>query len=256
MNDHFLSTFKKEPPEAFSRKLYQHLLTMERKKRRATQSFTLAGVMLLLIITITLLVSPAVRVYAQEWIHQLGNLFLSNQPTYAEQFETQIQNGTMQETTQTGTVVPWQPPQQLSVAEASQKAGFTVAVITALPAKYDLLVRDVTLPNKDTPYTLATTTYRSGETTIVLVQHLYDPSAAAQTLPVGEAGIEEVLVSGEKGYWITKLRLSTYVNEDDQVEPMYANLLVWEKDGFEFRLQSTPGLPLDKIIAYAESLSD
>jgi hypothetical protein len=255
MNDHFLSTFKKEPSEAFSRALYQHLSVIEEKKRPATISFAFAGLMLLLSMMIILLVFPTARVYAQELIHKLGNLILSNEPTYAEQFETKIANEAIQNTVEKGPAISWQPPQLLSITEASQKAGFAIVEINRLPADYNLVVRDVWLPDNDNRFISVITTYQSQKSTLVLGQCSYEPNAPSKTLPVGEVGIKEVLVMGEKGYWVERLRLSTYVNEKNEVEPMYANLLVWEMDGFEFTLQSTPGLSLNTMLTYAESLS-
>jgi hypothetical protein len=45
------------------------------------------------------------------------------------------------------------------------------------------------------------------------------------------------------------------VDDQNAVAPQYANVLIWEKDGFEFRLQSTPGLSLEDMLKIAESIS-
>jgi hypothetical protein len=44
------------------------------------------------------------------------------------------------------------------------------------------------------------------------------------------------------------------VDDQNKVAPQFANILIWEKDGFEFWLQSTPGLSLEDMMKIAESI--
>ncbi|HEX2998318.1 MAG TPA: DUF4367 domain-containing protein, partial [Anaerolineales bacterium] len=74
-----------------------------------------------------------------------------------------------------------------------------------------------------------------------------------QTLPVGNATVTSITIQGVQGTWIEDLRLSTYVDENNKVALQSANILIWEKDGFEFQLQSTPGLSLEEMLRIAES---
>jgi hypothetical protein len=73
-------------------------------------------------------------------------------------------------------------------------------------------------------------------------------------MPVGDATVTGTTVQGVDGTWIEGLRLSTYVDDQNKVAPQFANVLIWEKDGFEFWLQSTPGLSLEDMLKIAESI--
>jgi len=116
-----------------------------------------------------------------------------------------------------------------------------------------LMARYVTLPGANNPFTCVTTTYSNGQQNLAFSQSVYQPGAASQTLPVGESPVVEITVQGVTGLWVENLRLSTYADENNQVAPQYANLLVWEKAGVEYGLQSTPGLSQEEMLLMANS---
>ena len=252
MNDQFLSNFQEPPRPEFADALYQRINAPMKAKlmQRWATGFALAA----LSVTLMLAFSPQARAYAQALILKIGNLFITHEPTYAEQFETRINSGTPTVTPASSPIpVEWQAPPLLTLEEASTQAGFSVADIANLPGNLPLMARYVTLPDANNPFTCVTTTYSNGQENLTFSQTVYQSGAASQTLPVGESPVVEITVQGVTGFWVENLRLSTYVDENNQVAPQYANLLVWEKAGVEYGLQSTPGLSQDEMLLIANS---
>ncbi len=209
-----------------------------------------------LILLLTLLLASPVRVYAWQGVINLGRIFFSNEPTYAEQFENRLNKGALSPTdAPDSTPVEWQALSLLSQMEATDQAGFQVYQISQLPGDFKMVVRYVTLPNEETLNTKVTTSYQSGEQMLVFSQTRSDSSdVSPQVLPVGDAAISEVALQNTTGTWISGLRLSTYVDEQNSVAAQYANVLAWNKDDFEFWLQSSPGLSLESMLEIAESI--
>ncbi len=251
MNDEFLNQQQPPRPE-FTAALYQRINT-PMKTSSPLRRFV-PGIALLALI-LTLVFSASVRAYAQEIFTQIGQWLISDEPTYAEQFETQI-NLETPTVHSTADPIPleWQAPPLLTLAEATAEAGFPVFEMTALPENLQLVARFVTLPDEENPFTRVTTTYHSSTANLVLSQTSYLPDASPQTLPIGESPTQPITVQEVSGLWIEALRLSTYVDDNNQVAPQFANLLIWEKDGFEFWLQSTPGLPQADMLAIANAI--
>jgi hypothetical protein len=208
-----------------------------------------------LILLFTLLLAPPVRVNAWQGVINLGRIFFSHEPTYAERFEDRINNEALPSTDALdSTAVEWQELSLLSQMEATNQAGFQVYQINQMPGDFKMVVRNVTLPNEETLNTKVTTTYQSGEQMLVFSQTRSDPDVSPQVLPVGDAEISEVDVQNTTGTWISGLRLSTYVDEQNTLVAQYANVLAWEKDNFEFWLQSSPGLSLENMLEIADSI--
>jgi hypothetical protein len=215
-------------------------------------AYALAGSLILLL---TLLLALPVRVNAWQGVINLGRIFFSNEPTYAERFEDRINNGALSSTdAPDSTAVEWQELSLLSQMEATNQAGFQVYQINQMPGDFKMVVRYVTLPNEETLNTKVTTSYQSGEQMLVFSQTRSDLDVSPLLLPVGDAEISEVVVQNTTGTWISGLRLSTYVDEQNTVVAQYANVLAWKKDNFEFWLQSSPGLSLENMLEIAESI--
>lgn len=269
MNDQFLYNFQEPPRPEFAEALYQRLNAPSQKltryqrikqfmeshailQKRLASGFSLA----LLILLAVLMFSPPARAYAQEIISRIGSLFISDAPTYAEQFENKLQEGLLP--TSDPNVEPefieWQPPALLTIAEAASQAGFEVYDLVDIPPGYELISRGVMQPDEGEGATRVSATWQSPQGPLVFSQTAWAAGAAPQTLPVGEAPAEKVSVQGVEGIWIEGLRLSTYV-ENNAVAPKYANLLIWEKDGFEFWLQSSAGLSQAEMLTIANSAS-
>ncbi|MEJ2710731.1 MAG: hypothetical protein P8074_24175 [Anaerolineales bacterium] len=268
MDDKFLSNFQEPPRPEFAEALYQKLNAPSQRlthyqrikqfmeshaifQKRLASGFSLA----LLILLAVLVFSPLGRAYAQEIFARIGNLFISDAPTYAERFENKLQEGLLPTSDPNAEpeTIEWQPPALLTVAEASSQAGFEVYNLVDIPAEYELIYRGIMPPNEDESATRVSATWQSPQGALVFSQtKVWAAGADPRTLPVGEAPAEKVSVQGVEGIWIEGLRLSTYV-ENNTVAPLYANLLIWEKDGFEFWLQSSAGLSQAEMLTIANS---
>jgi hypothetical protein len=252
MNDDFLNRFQKSPRPEFAATLYKRINQPMRTQNNVNLHLRTALIAVAFMLVSVLAFSPDARVLAMQGITQL-KLLLTHDPTYAEQYENKINSST---STATANPVPleWQAPPLLTLEEASAQAGFPAYQISDLPQNANMVARFVTLPDVINPFTRITTTCQSGETTFVLSQTSNEPDSTEQVLPVGDATVMEIIVQDVRGTWIENLRLSTYVDEQNNVAPQFANVLIWNKDGFEFRLQSTPGLSLDEMLKIAESI--
>ena len=255
--DEFLYSFRQKPRPEFAATLARRLATAAPAPRRwagrrVALGLSAAGMGLALAVCLW----PAGRAYALNVIVQLGHLIVSTEPTHAEQFEAARQTATEAPAAEASPApVAWQANVLLTREEAQAQAGFAIAQLGEAPAGLALVVRLVTPPGDDSPYTAGVTTYQGEGATLTLRQLAYAPNAAAEKLPVGEALVQEVSVGGQPGVWLEGLRLSTYVNEAEQVAPQFANLLVWQAGEFAFWLQTTPGLPLEAMRQLAEGLT-
>lgn len=253
--DGFLYDFRQAPRERFADELYRKI-DSKAQPAFSFPRFIAPGIALAVVLVGLMLVfSPPARAFAQNLIQQIGWLLISDEPTYAEQYETKLRTATgVEEQVLTPVAVEWQAPGILSMEEAEDLAGFTVSEIAEIPRDFNLIIRTVTVPDELNPFTAVVTTYQSIGATLTLKQLSYSSGSGEQTLPVGDSPVSEVTVQDSRGFWIEKLRLSTFVDENNQVAPAYANLLVWEKDGFQFWLQSTPGMPLEQMLKIANSI--
>ncbi len=254
MSDKFLSDFQEPPRPEFARSLYKRIHTPMKTQHAPVRRFALGTTLAALALTLTLVFSPTARAFASQLLAGIGNWFFSDDPTYAEQYEAQINSGETAADPVTAEPVDWQTPSLLTLADASAQAGFSVADLQGVPASLPLVYRFVTLPDEQNPFTRVTTTYCNDENSLVFTQTVYESGAEASTLPVGDAEVSEVTVQDVTGLWIENVRLSTYINADNQVEPKYANLLVWEVNGVEYWLQSTPGMSQADMLALANSV--
>lgn len=268
MDDKFLSNFQEPPRPEFVEALYQKLnapsqrLTRYQRIKQFMENHAIlqkrlaTGLSLALLIFLAALVfSPPVRAYAQEIISRIGNLIISDAPTYAEQFESKLQEGLLPTSDPNAEpeIIEWQPPALLTVAEASSQAGFEVYDLVDIPAEYELIYRGIIPPTEGEGATRVSATWQSPQGPLVFSQaRIWASGADPHTLPVGEAPTEKVSVQGVAGIWIKDLRLSTYV-ENNAVAPLYANLLIWKKNGFEFWLQSSAGLSQAEMLTIANS---
>lgn len=255
MNDDFLYKFRKAPKPEFVSSLYKNINSpMQTASHPGLQlkKLSLAGSLILLMI---LLLTPPVRASAWQGVINLGRIFFSSKPTYAEQFEDRMNNEAFPPTVAPdAAAMEWQAPPLLTQLEASNQAGFQALQISRLPADFEMVARYVTLPVDQTSAVKVTTSYQSGDQLLVFSQTRYEPGAQPLVLPVGDAAISEVTVQNTTGTWISGLRLSTYVDEQNTLVAKYANVLAWEEGNFEFWLQSTPGLPLENMLEIAESI--
>jgi hypothetical protein len=255
MNEQFLTSLQESPRKEFVDALYQKISRSEQPGYGRVRRLARWAVLAVISFALALGCLPPVRAYAQEWILQLSRLLISHQPTYAEQFEQSIQHQTPTVgEDETSAPIEWQAPPLLTLSEASLQAGFDCAEITRLSETFTLISRSVSLPTGEDQFTRVTTVYQSGVSVLVFSQTAYQPEAKAQSFPVGESPVTPLTVQAVEGIWIEHLRLSTYVEAHNQVAPQFANLLLWEKNGFAYWLQSTPGLSQEEMLTIANSV--
>ena len=255
MNDDFLNRFQKPPRIEFAATLYKRINQPMKTQKPASLRLRTAFIVVTVLLVAMFAFSPVVRAFARQGIIQLRQLLISHDPTYAEQFESRINSGTPTATLEPDLpTVEWQAHPLLTLEEASIQAGFPAYQVSDVPENASVVMRFVSLPDANNRFTRITTTYQSSETTLVFTQTSYESDSAEQVLPAGNATVTTVTVQGVQGTWIEGLRLSTYVDENNKVALQYANLLIWEKDGFEFQLQSTPGLSLEELLKIAKSI--
>jgi hypothetical protein len=222
-----------------------------RQTSRLALSVLLTGVLLVL-----LLFTP-LGTRAQEWIHKIDNLLFTHDPTFAEQFEESLTSGAPTATTDPQAVpVPWSANQSLTVDEAAELVDFAVCQPGYIPEGFHFSIRNVALPDQANPVASVTTVYlrdSSSTQNFVIIQRSMQESLSGE-MPIGDAQVTDVTVRGISGLWIEDLRLSTFVTEDNRVDPQYADLLIWEKNGFDFLIQTTADLPLETVLEIADSL--
>lgn len=254
-DDEYLYQFRQAPRREFSEALYQRLTRPQKPRFNSVLSYTIGISSLMIILGVGLLVLPPTRAFAQYLVHQLGNLFITNQPTYAEQYEALLRQPRSENIQPTNpSPIEWKSLGLLSLSEAENLAGFPVLELVTLSGDMTLKHRTVTQPDEQNPCISVISAYQSGKQKFVLRQSVCDPQTKALILPVGESPTKAVSVQGADGIWIENLRLSTSIDQNNQVSPEYANVLIWEKDGYQFWLQSNPGLSLEIILDLASTL--
>lgn len=252
-DDQFLYDFQQPPRPDFSRKLLGRMLRVEPARTVVLRRLAWGIFAAVFLLGLTSLIVPSARAYAQNLVYQIGHRLLTNAPTYAEQYEVALQTATPTASS-SPVAVEWQANPVLSMEEAGQQAGFTVAELTGVPEKMVLVTRMVNQPDAQNPYIVVISTYQSAGQTLTLRQLAYLPDIEAHTLPVGSSPIQEVQVRGSAGLWVESLRLSTYLTENMQVAPQAASLLLWSEAPFEFELHANPGLPLDEMLRLADAM--
>jgi hypothetical protein len=246
MSDEFLYQFQKQPSSQFTNRLYKHINEMPAKKTRVVRRLSYIMACVVLVMGLIMAFLPAARVYAQEMIYTIGQWIMDHRPTAAEQFEeTLAARDAQQYVAASNEVIEWQAPTWLTLEEAESKTGFLPVEISVDELVFVSLFRQV---NTNDESVSVTTVYQSNETVLSFRQTKVLSTDAVSELTVGDARVTEVKVDDLKGYWVEGLRLSTYVNDENKVEPKIANVLVWETDDFEFWLQSSPGLPLEDML--------
>ena len=255
MSDQFLYEFQKQPSTAFSNHLYDRINPSRTRIRKIIPGLAYGFGCFLLGLVLLFSVSPAVRVYAQEMIYRIGQWLISYQPTAAEQFENKLDAGEIGVSDTSGSEgIKWQAPVWMEVDEAEALVGFKVFQLELDNIKAEPLFREVQTDIVENTAAYVSTVYRIQGGNLVFTQTEIVTGHELTELPVGEAKVEKVALSDGEAYWIEGLRLSTYVNEENKVEPKYANILVWEDDGFELWLQTSPGFVLEDMLLLAQGI--
>lgn len=233
---------------------------------RQPATMILAVLTLLIVGTLTI---PPVRAFAQDVLKRIGNIIFTNQPSDAE-----IYVATMQSGTPTPTVDPSRlctdcqqvfESESLSIAEASQKAGFPVYSASYIPEGYVSSSSDVLFTGQtitvDTSYRMELDPplhdgLQMAGIIAIDQTHLLE-NATSWEKGIGEIPLVEVTIHGQQGVWIEQIPVYPFQDEEGEWDYARWNQLIWEEDGYNFVLQTNmPSdlLPLEELLKIAESL--
>ena len=238
-------------------------------KPQHLRRFSLAALAAAVLLVVVFLSVPPLRAAAENLFIQIGNMFINNNPTDAEEYVAVMQSGTP-----TPTLDPnWEctdcpEPQimgKLSADQASEQAGYQVLEPEYVPQGYELSTRDVL---KTGQTTTTSTDYRKE-----LEEPLHDgmqfagiiaigqTSFVAEAQPwessVGDVPIVEVTVRGNPGAWLEQIPVYPFQDAEGNWQYAYWNQLVWSEDGFNFMIQTNMPvdlLPMEEIIKIADSM--
>lgn len=260
MNDDFLTRLRKPPPREFaddlytriSRPMFTHRLNSNLFSRRVAFAMAMLG----LLLSATLLISPAARAFAGEQFRQIGALiFRQVDPDQALlQAEAASPVPTVPAPGDTT------PPQQTSLLEdASRLAGFSVVAPGYLPEGYEVDTVWSIDRRESGIYVVSTFRDAAKQQFLLLNQIRYAPGASFEQSLGSNETLSDVEVRGTAGLWITG-RLMTDPTDHTvgmQAEPkLYeTDLLVWQEGDITYHLFGN-GLSQAEMIRIAESLGD
>lgn len=244
------------PNPMFAHKLEMQLRMLHQKQKgekimRSTPLFrnlslTAAATLMLVLLV---LVIPPLNAFAQDILRQIGNLSLTNSPTFTER---ELNSDNSQDATSDTPLV------LLTLEEASNQAGFAVLIPDYVPTDFTLVYRVV---EESDSAKMVMTTYQPArnpkeDQSIWVYQGIVPDN---QEYPVGDAAVVDVTVRGLPGVWVenvvTGVEYSAAADHTNgQSTLLRSNFLFWEENGFLFAIQS-PVLGLDETLKVAESLN-
>ncbi len=227
-----------------------------------------ATLAVLAVLTLTI---PPLRVFAQEILQKIGNYLFVDQPTYAEQVVATLQSGTP-----TSTPDPMNACSNClqedrvslelaSQAEASRLAGFRVYMPEHIPAGFSA---DATTVLETEQTITATTSFRAElpleyqdsfltEAVLSLTQTQLKANAEPWIFETGGVEPEAVTLRGLEGAWVEGVAMQPYQDENGNWQYVRWNMLLWEEDNFQFRLQTNMPLQVltrEELLLVAESM--
>ena len=236
--------------------------------RRWSWAGTAAALVVLLAISLTI---PPIRVFAQEILQKIGNYFFVNESTYAEQVVATLQSGTP-----TTTPDPMKAcdncldEQRTSIelasqAEASRLAGFRVYIPEHIPAGFS--AEGTTVLETEQTVT-ASTSYRAPlppelqdnfqtDAILSLSQTALKDNAELWSFETGGVEPLPVTLRGVEGAWLAEVPMQPYQDASGNWQYVKWNMLIWEEDGFQFKLQTNMPLQVlskQELMTVAESL--
>lgn len=239
MNDQFLRDYYKFPNQRSILKV-EDMLHLNREKHKTNRMIpTLKPmaivILVLILISALLLVSPVVRAQVNEWIQQIGGVFI---------LETNEYPGM-------GSPVQTLPYEQYSLDEVETELPFTLGLPQWIPDDFKM-VPTVKVTRFDDIAISAYIDWKTPSDSIfsLIIQHRLDGENGG--LVVGEGSVQEYLVNGEPaalimGGWNADTQ--TWDNNLDVIT------LSWYHDGQLYTLQGiNQDVSLDELVKIAESI--
>lgn len=238
MNDQFLRDYYKQPDvKAFQE--MEDKLQLNYKYASLTQIFlpfkpALKVGMIIILIGVLLFVSPAVRAQVNEWIQQIGGVFVLETNEYPGSGPVET--------------IPFE---QYSFAEVANELPFEISLPGWIPEEFEI-IPTVKVARFDQPAVTAYIDWKptSGPILSLMIQHRLDGENGG--LIVGEGSVEEYLVNGEpaalvRGGW----------NADIQQWDFKLKVLTlsWKHNDQTYVLQGIEdNISVEELVKIAESI--
>jgi hypothetical protein len=251
MKDDYLYKFQKSPRKEFAVNLYQRISKpmFTQPKAFLRSRFAYAFTILVLSLTLTLIASPAARVFAANYLSQIGVLNISDRPVGELVFIASPSPEQAALANATATPIPPTLGTMSPMDAAVFQAGFIPFLSNDIPEGYTLddVIAAEYLDDDQIPYGMGIfVTYRSENGGYIsLHTNLFDNRQ--QDLAMGGQKITDVVIKGAPGIWIKDFpsQVGTSTEKID--------MLLWENGEYVLSIQSNH-LSLDEVLKLAESL--
>jgi hypothetical protein len=228
-----------------------------------------SAILVLMVVFLLMTSVPEVKAFADGFITRIGNLIFKEGPTDAQVYVATMQSGTPTATFDPNKKCTDCPTPQvvglLSVAEASDQAGYPVLEAQTIPQGYQISGRDVLFTGKtitvDTSYDMELDPpLRDGEqmsAILSITQTRFLDENEPWQRNVGDVPVVDVTVRGNPGVWLEQIPIYPFKNESGDWQYAYWNQLIWSENGFTFVLQTnlpSSMLSLSELQMIADSM--
>jgi len=252
MNEDFFTRFRKSPRPEFATTLYERI-----SKPMSTpyhlfprRQLALAFMVIAVILTATLVVSPGARVLAVGLLRQIGVLILSDRPVDKPVLIAPSSSEQLALAQATATPVAPDAQQGTPLEVAIARAGFEPYLPGYVPAGFvqvDIEAAEY-LDDQGVHFgkEIFITYLSNTEGYLSISTTSFDQRI--QDVPMGGRAITDVTINGHPGVWIEELPF-----ESPHTPSRAINMLLWEDNSFVLTIQSDQ-LPLAEVLRIAELL--
>jgi len=237
MNDKFLRSYRIAPRLAFAQDMRKRLKIDEEKTLRVRtlllRPVAIGAITLLLVLTLTLVVSPAARAQVQDWVGQVGGVLFTATGDYPGDNEP----------------VTIAPSEKMSLEDASAILPFTIDLPTWVPEGY-VLEETVTFVHFEDGVERIFIQWRAPQKALLELEIENLPPEESKWL-VGQESIEEVLVDGEPAALV---RGGWHADTKQWENPEILHLYIPHKGQTYIFSSMEKDIPVDELIRMAESL--
>jgi hypothetical protein len=237
MNDKFLRSYRIAPRLAFAQDMRKRL-EIDREKTLRVRTLllrpvALGAITLLLVLTLTLVVSPAARAQVQDWVGQVGGVLFTATGDYPGGDEP----------------VTIAPSEKMSLEDASAILPFTIDLPAWVPEGY-VLEETVTFVHFEDGVERIFIQWRAPQKALLELEIEKLPPEESKWL-VGLESIEEVLVDGEPAALV---RGGWHADTKQWENPEILHLYIPHKGQTYIFSSMEKDIPVDELIRMAESL--
>ena len=237
MNDKFLRSYRIAPRLAFAQDMRKRL-EIDREKTLRVRTLLLrpvaiGAITLLLVLTLTLVVSPAARAQVQDWVGQVGGVLFTATGDYPGGDEP----------------VTIAPSEKMSLEDASAILPFTIDLPTWVPEGY-VLEETVTFVHFEDGVERIFIQWRAPQKALLELEIENLPPEESKWL-VGQESIEEVLVDGEPAALV---RGGWHADTKQWENPEILHLYIPHKGQTYIFSSMEKDISVDELIRMAESL--